>query len=74
MHVHCIEKTLLVVGFYFIPSFLAMWCPQISQQGSQRSLLAIGILHSKGRFYMVLKGPFLNGTWLPVDQLLLLEC
>jgi hypothetical protein len=60
-----LKHTLLVIRFYFIRSFLSMGCPT---DFTARILLA----HFRGCFYMVLKGPFLNGTRLPVGQILLL--
>ena len=71
-----LKHTLLVVGLYFIRSFLAMGCPT---NFAARILKILACSYNlactiEGCFYMVLKGPFLNGTRLPVDQILLLGC
>jgi len=68
--------TLFVIIFCFIRSFFAMGCPT----GFAAEILKIVACSCnlackfKGRFYMVLKGPFLSGTRFPVDQILLLGC
>ena len=57
-----LKHTLPMVRFYFIHSLLC-----VSNRLCSKDL-------EEGCFYMVLEGPFLNGTRLPVDRILLLGC